>query len=290
MFSFPEALVLDLDGSVSLPGEMCRRIDLRRYADRIRYCASFGAMRALESCFANETEGHRLFFLGNGDFHHVSYLLIRSLPVRNLHIVVFDNHPDNMFFPAGIHCGSWVHHAGRLPNVSGISVFGIASGDIAGLNVFQNRLSAVRSGKVRYYCLSRVGAIMRLAGKGNIREIGVDYPGTIEALQEAISACDCPVYLSIDKDVLSSGSIRTTWDQGRMTERELMTCVEMLSPRVIAADVAGDISVPAHLNPLKKILRRLDGDTGNFTFTPTDIDSHNAINLKILSLLAKDNN
>ena len=62
--------------------------------------------------------------MGSGDFHHVSYLLIERLRRlgRQIQVVVFDNHPDNMRYPFGIHCGSWVWHVSRLPFVERVHV------------------------------------------------------------------------------------------------------------------------------------------------------------------------
>jgi arginase family enzyme len=282
-----ETLVLDFDHSVKLPATFCHTLDLHRYEENIRYCASMERMHELESVIIDEIRRHRFFLLGNGDFHHLSYLLIKNMPYKNMHIAVFDNHPDNMFFPAGIHCGSWVYHASKLGHVAEISVFGIASGDVKGLNTVQNRLSAIRSGKVKYYCVSPVGRILKLAGSPHIKEIGMDYRSILQDVEKRLLPLNTPIYLSIDKDVLSTDYIRTTWDQGKLSEDELMKCVEMLSPRVVAADITGDLSSYTYQSLLKKILRRFDGAAGNLSFTAEDLQKHQALNLRILSLLTQ---
>jgi arginase family enzyme len=282
-----ETLVLDFDHSVNLPATICHTLDLRRYEENIRYCASMERMHELESVIIDEIRRHRFFLLGNGDFHHLSYLLIKNMPYKNMHVVVFDNHPDNMFFPTGIHCGSWVYHASRLPHVAEISIFGIASRDVKGLNIFQNRLSAIRSGKVRYYCISPVGHIMKLAGSPHIIELRTDYHSLLQEVEEQLLPLNAPIYLSIDKDVLASDYIRTTWDQGKMPEDELMKCIEMLSPKVVAADITGDLSSYTYQSLLKKILRRVDGATGPISFTAENLQKHQALNLRLLSLLTQ---
>src|SRR5689334_20738637 len=54
----------------------------------------------------------KLWFMGSGDFHHISALLIETTlstlddPVTVIH---FDNHPDWVNFSKGMHCGSWVN-------------------------------------------------------------------------------------------------------------------------------------------------------------------------------------
>lgn len=277
------ALVLDLDGSVFLPGEIAR-LDLRSYEEKIRYFAGFGNMERLGSYIHETVRKHRIFFIGNGDFHHVSYLLIKQIP-ENIQVVVFDNHPDNMFFPAGIHCGSWVYHASKLPNVSGVTVFGISSRDLSGLNLIQNRFSALRAGKVRYYCLTPVARLARLLSGSKVEDISESGESVVEILKEHISSNASPVYLSVDKDVLMDGVVRTGWDQGRMTEKELLECIKAIAPNIIAADIVGDISSYKYKSHLKRFLRWIDGSER----LPEHIDSeklrHGDINMKILSLL-----
>lgn len=284
--SFEGTLVLDFDGSVSLPKEI-PRLDMRDYEEIVRYYSSFDDMTSLEGIIKEAVERHRVFFLGNGDFHHISYLLIKHMPYESLHVVVFDNHPDNMFFPTGIHCGSWVYHASKLPNVSNISVFGIASGDIRGLNLIQNRFSVIRSGKVKYYCLAPVSKLMRILSRNGIDDIKASQKSVVEILREREQKKGGPVYLSIDKDVLFSETLRTGWDQGQMQENELLRCVEGIAPSVIAADIVGDISSHNYKSPLKRLLRWMDGGEQIPSNIQEEQFKHRDINLRILSLLQK---
>ena len=101
------ALVLDFDGSVA-PLEGAETIALRDREEELRFACRLRALRALP-----KTGEAPLVFLGSGDFHHVTYALLARLR-RPVEVVVFDNHPDNMRYPFGIHCGSWVAHAARL--------------------------------------------------------------------------------------------------------------------------------------------------------------------------------
>lgn len=276
-------LVLDLDGSVSLPG-MITRLDLRSYEEKVRYYAGFGDMAALERAIEEEAGAPRIVFLGSGDFHHISYLLIKHMP-QTVQVIVFDNHPDNMFFPAGIHCGSWVYHASKLPNVSNIAVFGIASRDIAGPDLFQNRFSVIKAGKVKYYCLAPVSKLAKLLGGPGIEDISASQKSMAEIVERHVRNNGSPVYLSIDKDVLAHSVVGATWDQGKMREDELLTCIGTIAPKVIAADVAGDISSYNYRSFMKRLMRRLDG----YEPVPGPLEEarlrHGDINMKIVSLL-----
>jgi len=138
-------VVLDLDGSVGpLPDE--HRVALTDWQERLRFGCS---MRVLEQ-FGLDLEGrlppasaHGTVLFGSGDFHHLTPLLIaRQLRVRTgpIEVIVLDNHPDNMRFPMGIHCGSWVTFVASLPGVSHVHVVGITSRDLGWTHVWENRL------------------------------------------------------------------------------------------------------------------------------------------------------
>ncbi len=274
-------MILDSDDSV-IPAEDLPRCDLKLFAEKIRYYTSFRDLTAIEEIVKKAMDGHRIFFLGSGDFHHLSYLLIKHLALDQLHVVVFDNHPDNMFFPAGIHCGSWVYHAAKLPNVSHISVVGISSGDLRGWNLLQNRFSVMRSGKVDYYCLVPVSRLARWLSVNAVTDI------TAASIQDVVGKImddNDPVYLSIDKDVLSRETLITTWDQGKMSEDELFQYVRQLLPRVEAADIVGDVSFHRYRSPIKAMMRRLEGKEEIPSNIAEARQRHEDINRKLLLLL-----
>lgn len=108
-------------------------------------------------------------FMGSGDFHHVTLIplhrLCRRLPPASLDVVVFDNHPDNMRYPFGIHCGSWVSHAALLPSVRRVHVIGITSGDIGLAHAWENRLTPFLRRKLTYWSVGTDAAWLRLIGR-----------------------------------------------------------------------------------------------------------------------------
>lgn len=278
-------LILDFDGSVSLPG-LADRVNLRSHEERIRYSTGFRDMSNLEAEVKGLIDNHKIFFVGSGDFHHVSYMLIKNTGQTDLTVIVFDNHPDNMFFPFGIHCGSWIYHASRLPNVSRIAVFGIASKDIAGINIVQNRLSVVRTGKVSYFCLRPIGKLMHFMGGSNIKEITAPGINITEVFENYIKQISGPVYLSIDKDVLQSRVVGTTWDQGRMSKEDLLQCISHISPRIVHADIAGDISTYRYRHAFKRLLRRFDGADRISVLPAAEKERHIKLNLELLSCIS----
>lgn len=246
--------LLDFDGSVhSTPLDLS--LNFRALEDVLRYACSFQDLQILEKEISTIPRDQRnLIYLGSGDFHHITYALLKRMdPGTKVHLVVFDNHPDNMIFPCGIHCGSWVFHASRLPNVSAVSVAGVASGDIKGWHVLENHLGPLRSGKVRYFCpvevtswastMSRRG-ICRLEGR------------LVDLLAERDP---CPLYISIDKDVLAPSEVTTNWDQGVMSKESLLSVLREISPKVIAADLTGEFSVHRYEQLWKRVMMGIEG-------------------------------
>lgn len=269
-------IVLDFDGSVgSLEG--AETIALRDREEELRFACRLRALRDLP-----QTGDTPLVFLGSGDFHHVTYALLARLRFR-VEVVVFDNHPDNMRYPFGIHCGSWVAHAARLPLVSRIHVAGICSVDVEGAHALENHLAPLRSGKVVYWCVRRNLRALRLLGAGASRSFD-SVVALLDALQSELSGA--PIYLSIDKDVLAADVVQTNWDQGVMRAEELEAAVVRMRRNVVAADVVGDVSVYRYRNGFKRLLSALDRQPD---IPVPALESWRAVqrrlNLRLLSLL-----
>jgi len=283
-----EPLILDFDRSV-LPLSGVRTVAFNDWQEVIRYGCSLANLERFETALNAQTDAEpRLSFLGSGDFHHVSYLLIKRLRFMGpFQVVVFDNHPDNMRFPWGIHCGSWVHHVCRLPFVSRVTVIGITSDDLRGYHFFENHLRSIYRGKLSYLCLSPVPTLARRLGLSGIKDCRDDQNRLPERIQSDVLNVDPhPIYLSIDKDVLSPRVVRTNWDQGVLTEENLLEAVRFLKPHLLAADVTGEISFYPYPQLWKKALSRLDGQSSS---SPPDLDHHQrrhqALNEKLISIL-----
>lgn len=281
---FRDVLIIDFDGSVSLPFK-ADKLDMRNREEEIRYSASFNQLEILENEIKEQIRNHKIFFLGNGDFHHISYLLIKNILKEPFQVIVFDNHPDNMIFPFGIHCGSWVYHASKLPNVLNTSVFGIASADIKGINIIQNHYSAIKTGRVKYYCLSPVPKLTKFLSSYKIEEKISSKNHISEILKKHVQSINAPVYLSIDKDVLSKESLKTTWDQGELSENDLLQCVREILPYVFAVDIVGDISSHDFKSHLKKIMKWLDGEKKFSPPSEKEHLRHTDFNMKLISLI-----
>lgn len=252
-------LVLDFDRSVgALPDADV--IDLGEWQEAIRFGCSLRRFREVTAAInARLPPRYGTVFLGSGDYHHLSWPLIERCAARvPFEVVVFDNHPDNMRFPFGVHCGSWVRKVALLPQVAHVHVLGISSGDVSIAHAWENYLAPLARGKLSYWT---VGVDTRWAARFGLGKAFNSF-GTNAALLDRFfeeqRGSSVPVYLSIDKDVLDPSVARTNWDQGRLLDTELFAAIDRLQGRVIGSDITGDISAYRYRAWWKRKLSALD--------------------------------
>lgn len=280
-------LILDFDRSV-LPLPDSARIDLADWQEDIRFGCRLNRLQQLQVAIAPAlTQSPRLVMLGSGDYHHLTALLLEQYRQlgQPLQLVVFDNHPDNMRYPWGVHCGSWVWHASRLPFVKQIHVLGITSTDVEAAHGWENHLRALWSGKLRYWCVGR--------DLGWMKRIGITHSRSFDSTADMLGAfaeynavSTDPIYLSIDKDVLSAADAHTNWDQGVMRKSELLDAIRPMLSRIVAADVVGEVSSYRYRSRFKRLLSGLDEqpDVPQEKLAEWHAQ-HQAINLELQQLL-----
>jgi arginase family enzyme len=278
------ALILDFDGSV-LPLPEADAIPLHAMQEAVRFGCRMQVLRTAARQWTPLLEANPSpVFLGSGDFHHVTYTLVERLRMP-IQVVVFDNHPDNMRYPFGIHCGSWVWHVSRLPFVARVHVVGITSNDVEGGHVVENHLRPLYSGKVRYWCMQKNLRWMRTMGIRHCRS----FPSSAElldAFSTAIGGTAEPIYLSIDKDVLAPDVVRTNWDQGLVRLEDLASAIRPLQKRVVGSDVTGDVSIYHYRSRLKRMLSGLDHQPAIASDEALVWQlQHQKVNRRLLSLL-----
>jgi len=255
-----QPIVLDIDGS--LRGlEDTHTIELSDWQEAIRFGCSWSTWRCFRR-FLNERlpASYGPICMGSGDFHHISHLLLDRI-CRNepYDVVVLDNHPDNMRFPFGIHCGSWVAHAARLPHIRCVHILGITSADVSWQHAWENRLWPIAKGKIRYWTtgvnvqwVTPFGLAKRIASYTNVQLL-ID-----QFIAERDKHIPGAVYLSIDKDVLSTNVVRTNWDQGCFDLEHVRELIKALKGRLIGSDITGEVSVHHFHTSWKRWLSAMD--------------------------------
>ena len=286
-------VVLDFDDSVGKLSDSELRYPLQTWQESLRFGCFKEDLKRLEKQLPLPVD-IGCVFLGSGDFHHISLIPLRKLAAQNkeIELVVFDNHPDNMRYPFGIHCGSWVYHASRMPEVKKIHVIGITSGDIDWPHSWENHLSPFLTGKLTYWSVGRKAAWLKMIGKGehcrcfdNADELVENFV-KVSLNHDIMNGC-YNIYLSIDKDVFSPDVVKTNWDQGVFGKKHLDKIVKACSGRIIGADVTGEVSFYKYKSLFKNFLSSIDGQypIDNVRIKCWQQEQHE-FNLQILKLLS----
>ena len=268
-----QLLLLHLDDALELQPNFVRscllagahEIGDKAIGRQIRLWGRQSALGELWRCLASAhplgRNKARLSFMGSGDFHHVSALLLalaleqQSKPVTVIHI---DNHPDWVQFSGGIHCGSWVNSALANPMVAKVITIGVCSSDLRSPERKGANLAPLAAGRLELYPFEHPPSRVKAAyGSGASFEqmSGALYWKSIATFGEAnfldrlLSRIKTEaVYLTIDKDVLSTADAVTNWDQGRMRLPYVLWLINGIAGRhrIIGADVTGDYSTPSY--------------------------------------------
>jgi hypothetical protein len=249
--------VLDLDGSLTRRTDLLsdrQAVPLRWWGPRLRLACSFGTFRHFEADLDDlldpVDETPSLSFVGSGDFHHVSLALLRRLQTP-FNLLILDNHPDWMRGLPFLHCGTWLHHAANLPLCR--SVFHVG-GDVD----FDNRYRwlapwpALRSGQLTVFPALRCFRGRAWAGVPHEPlRCRPDQPTTAWRLSELLDPyreelSHWPLYVSLDKDVLTAEEAIVNWDSGHLRLSEVLATltafVRAADGRLAGMDVVGDWS------------------------------------------------
>ena len=254
-----QPIVLDIDHSV---GPLRDRLvlPLERWQESIRFGCSLATMRRFARVLDELLPAsHGTVFTGSGDFHHLSWPLIarlhREAPFQ---VVVLDNHPDNMRFPFGVHCGSWVRRVAALPFVAHVHVLGITSADIGAGHAWENYLTPLLRGKLTYWSMGvDTGWSRRLGISRAFR--GFDDPDAlVDAFVGQQRTQRLPTYLTIDKDAFAPEVARTNWDQGRLQLDHALALIDGLRQGLAGSDINGEVSHYRYKTWWKRRLSAMD--------------------------------
>lgn len=285
-------VILDFDASVPPVAVDEVRIDLAGWQEAIRFGCSMRVFAGLEDHLDRlMPQEYDCVFTGSGDYHHLSLLLLRrlarlrGLPPDSLDLVVCDNHPDNMRYLFGLHCGSWVRHASSLACVRRVHVIGITSPDIGLFRAWENYLMPFVRKKLWYWSVGQSANWLGLLGRGAHSRRFRTADALIAAFTPVLGETGA-VYLSIDKDVLSPSAAYTGWDQGVCGPAHLEAVLRGCAGRLIGCDVTGDFSVYAYAGRFKRLLSRRDGLTGTLPDAPESLRAERqAMNIRLLEMI-----
>jgi arginase family enzyme len=198
----------------------------------------------------SERKQKGITFIGNGNYHYVTYLLLKEIPTP-FTLVLFDNHPDiDMSEDATekiISCGSWVSFAlEHIPMMKQIIIIGPSSAKID--SSYFSKVTIVP-----FDCQQNYSSKLILS--------------TIQT---------DTVYISIDKDVLNKTDAVTNWDQGNMS---ILTLTQYLQDILKHKDIYGlDICGEVPSSPINLFLSTYKdsiqkNETANIKILQTCLDN-----------------
>lgn len=204
-----------------------------------------------------------MVFGGSGDFHHVSLALLqrRRAPCN---LLVLDKHPDWVQGLPFLHCGTWLRHVLDLDHVGRIFHVG-GEGDFE--HALWGRLSpwpALREGRIvvvpalrtftKFHWNDIPHQPLRPAEHQQVTPARL--AGLLEPYRRVLA--ERPLYISLDKDVLTGSHAAGNWDSGHLTFREVqhvMRAFVSASQGLAGMDVFGDWSACATQGLLRGLLR-----------------------------------
>lgn len=247
--------ILDLDGSLAAQADLfaaapAEWISAAEWGPRIRLACRFGEFDRFcrSPGEALSADDPWVTFYGSGDFHHVTLALLNRIR-RPFNLLVLDKHPDWMRGIPFLHCGTWLHHALRLPQVRRVFHCG---GDTDFDNAYRwlAPWAEIASGRVVVFPARQRFMAGRWAGLP-VHPLLRDRIPAAEVVRAALEPClddlrGYPLYISVDKDVLTTQDAAVNWDSGLLRLDQVLAIVETFvgaaDGRVIGADVLGDWS------------------------------------------------
>ena len=194
-------------------------VDCRRIPGTNCYCDEEAKQDLKEQIRSFGPAG--VHFLDSGNYHYASLLWIEQIE-EPFELLVFDRHTDmkQPAFGEILSCGGWIREA--LKSCGNLKRVYLAGPPRSAVEEDQREDGALWE---RVVWISEE----ELKGQRNI-------------LERYLKDSELPLYLSVDKDILSAKDARTNWDQGELRLEELLFHLEqaaMLRP-VIGADVCGE--------------------------------------------------
>lgn len=301
--------VLNFDDSVTKQAGLLSRyqsqiIDLRQLGPYARY---FYSPRVREEVAEKipAAPKNSLTFLGSGDFHHISEILISRFD-GPLSVIMFDFHPDWDIFPPRYGCGSWVTEAlKKKANIAKFILLGVSSGDISTFSLNSGYLGSLRANRVEIYpyehkpsktFCKRVPENVSIEVKRGLlsntiywKELqSMNAEDFFYGLLKRLPVKD--VYLSVDKDCLDNNASLTNWEEGKFTLEKLLSLLKLIKDNlnIVGMDITGDYSPILVKGVAKAIFSRLDHPEKNKSFclpesSVTRINQET--NLKLLELM-----
>ncbi len=300
--------ILNFDDSITKQKNLVSQyqteiIDFKDLGPNARHWMNNKTGQLIQERLSN-TSRSSVTFLGSGDFHHLSHILIGEFQ-KPICLIVFDSHPDWDILPPRLGCGSWVTRALKTNRILKCILLGISSDDISTWSIQSGNLASLGQSRVEIYPYQHKPTLVffkRVPENPSIKqEKGLFFSKVYwdelknKELSEFLLSLlkrmpSKQVYISIDKDCLKKEYALTNWEEGRLSLEELIFMLKIIKENmdIVGMDVAGDYSRVCVAGSIKHIISKIDHPVRveASRHSVSSIDSLNQqTNLKILKSL-----
>jgi len=301
--------ILNFDDSIVRQQNLISRyrteiIDFKNLGPSARFWMNKKIKNEIEERIRGSTKDS-ITFLGSGDFHHISSILINQF-YEPFSVIIFDFHPDWETLPPRLACGSWVNQILTNKNIEKCILIGVSSDDISSWWVQSGNLGSLKDNRLEIYPYRHKPSLAffkripenisfrfqkhllfnniywnELKGK-NLKDFFLSLLKRIPTKA---------VYLSIDKDCLKRAYALTNWEEGYLSLDELLLILKLIKENldIVGVDIVGDYSKICIKNKFKRIFSYFDhpkAQTANKLPESVIAAINEETNLKILELLA----
>lgn len=303
--------ILNLDGSVIKQQGLTRRykaeiIDLSDLGPSSRLWMNKKTMKDIEERIGGSAK-NSVTFLGSGDFHHISHILINQFE-EPFSLIIFDFHPDWDTLPPRVACGSWLSQTLKNKNILKCILIAVSSSDISSWWIQSGSLGSLKSDRVEIYPYAHKPSLAffkRIPENISMKiEKGLFYnkiywnelkgKNLTEFLLSLLKRIPTKqVYVSIDKDCLKKEYALTNWEEGYISLEEFLLMLKLIKENldIIGMDITGDYSRICLAGNCKRFFSKLDHpkEINAKEFPESFITAANEqTNLKILELITSN--
>lgn len=300
--------VLNFDDSILKQKKIFTRykfevLDLKGIGPIARNWVNLKTRGIIEGRIKNSAK-NSVTFLGSGDYHHISEILISRFD-EPISVIDFDFHPDWALMPPRFGCGSWVNEVLRKKNILKFIMLGVSSSDLSSPDIQAGNLGLLKDGRVEIYpyehkpsrtFLKIIPKNASLTIKNGIvfnriywselkdKNLNDFFYELLKRIRQK------RVYVSIDKDCLKNEYALTNWEEGKFSLDELLFLLKLIKENldIVGLDISGDYSPVSVKGVVKKIASYLDHPKRIKAATlpePVVTSINEETNLKILEVL-----
>ncbi|MCF0132501.1 MAG: arginase family protein [Blautia sp.] len=174
-----------------------------------------------------------IHFIDSGNYHYLSRLWIERIK-EPFQLIVFDHHTDMQppAFGDILSCGGWILDAfDGVPDLKRLVLIGPSEEDFRDVEERLQKNTIYISENKIYESADR---IENMFTEGDTNETNS-------------GALTLPIYISIDKDILSKDELQTNWSQGSLSTDQLILCLTHIldyakeqSIRILGIDICGE--------------------------------------------------